>query len=96
MATMVIFRKCERTIKLLNDFYGLALEKPILFSDTFNYSGNSERFRDNRYDQSIFSVMRKKYGSVEIIDETYADSMDGWNKLYFETRIPFLATRIRN
>ena len=96
MSTMIIFRKCERTIKLLNDFYGLALEKPVLFSDTFNYFGNSETFKDNRYDQSIFSVMRKKYGSVEIIDETYADTTEGWNNLYLVKKIPFLATRIRN
>lgn len=96
MATMIIFRKCERTIKLINDFYKIALENPILFSDAFNMSGNCETFRDNRYDQSIFSVMRKKYGSVEILDETYAESSDVWRNLYFEKKIPFLATRIRN
>jgi hypothetical protein len=96
MATILIFMKNEKSVKLIDDFYNLALSKAKLFSDENNFAGNCSRFIDARHDQSCFSVMRKVYGSTEIIDETYADSMEGWNKKIYETKMPFLATRIRN
>lgn len=95
MATILIMRKCENSTKLVNDYYNLAITNPKLFSDEFNNSGNCERFIDNRHDQSILSVLRKKHGSVEIIDETWAPDMNAWNNLIFIKKIPFLATRIR-
>jgi hypothetical protein len=96
MATILVMCKTTHSQKLVDDYYNLSISRPNLFSDDFNYDNNSERFVDNRHDQSILSVMRKIHGSVEIIDETYAGTMDGWNILYYEKKIPFLATRIRN
>jgi hypothetical protein len=96
MATMIIFRKCDKSLKIINDFYNLSLDDTVLFSDEFNKVGNCERFIDNRYDQSIFSVLRKKYETVEIVDETWAPDNNGWNNLYYVKKIPFLATRIRS
>jgi hypothetical protein len=96
MATILVFCKNKKSQRLIDEYYNLAITKPNIFSDDFNYLSNSPRFVDNRHDQSILSVMRKKYVTSEIQDETYADSMDGWHKLYYETKIPFLATRIRN
>jgi hypothetical protein len=96
MATILVMCKTKNSQKLVDDYYKLAVTRPNLFSDDFNYSNNCQMFVDNRHDQSILSVMRKKYGSIEILDETYADSMDGWNNLYYVKNIPFLATRIRN
>lgn len=96
MATILVLIKNEKSQKLVDEYYNLAVTKPNLFSDDFNFTNNSPRFVDNRHDQSILSVMRKKYSTSEIQDETYADTMEGWNKLYFQTKIPFLSTRIRN
>ena len=95
MATILIMRKCEKSISLVNEYYNLALSNPKLFSDDYNKEGNCGRFIDNRHDQSLLSVLRKKHGSVEILDETYADTIDGWNNLIYIKKIPFLATRIR-
>ena len=96
MATILVMRKCEKSINLVNEYYDLAINNTHLFSDINNNSGNCSRFIDNRHDQSILSVLRKKYGTVEIIDETWAGDMDAWNKLIYDKKIPFLATRIRN
>ena len=38
---------------------------------------NNKHFIDNRYDQSIWSVIRKKYGTEILEDETY--SPPKWN-----------------
>lgn len=96
MATILVLLKNQKSQKLVDEYFELAMTKPNLFSDDYNFVNNCERFVDNRHDQSILSVMRKKYQTAEIQDETYADTMEGWNKLYFQTKIPFLATRIRN
>ncbi len=95
MATILIMKKCEESIKLINEYYELAINHTHLFSD-INIEGNCNRFVDFRHDQSVLSVMRKKYGSIEIVDETWAPDMNGWNNLIYNKKIPFLATRIRN
>jgi hypothetical protein len=93
---ILVFKKCQNTINLINEYYNLAVNETKLFSDENNYAGNSENFVDNRHDQSILSVLRKIYDSVIIEDETYADTMEGWHNLIYNKKIPFLATRIRN
>jgi hypothetical protein len=95
MATILIFKKCKHSEELINEYYNLAITKTHLFSD-INIFGNCERFVDFRHDQNILSVLRKKLGSTEIIDETWADSMENWQKKFYIEKIPFLATRIRN
>jgi hypothetical protein len=95
MATILIFQKNSISQKLIDDYYNSAISKPNLFSDDFNLTNNCERFVDNRHDQSILSVLRKIYNTFEIQDETYADSLEGWNNLIYIKKIPFLATRIR-
>ncbi len=94
MATIIILRKNSNSVKLINDFYNLAINFTSLFSDEHN-SGNCSRFIADRNDQSILSVLRKTQGSTEIIDETWAPDMEGWNKKLYIDKIPFLATRIR-
>ena len=96
MATILVMIKTDKSQELVDEYYSLAITKPNLFSDDFNNFNNCARFVDNRHDQSILSVMRKKYATAEIKDETYADTMDGWNNLVYFQKIPFLATRIRN
>jgi hypothetical protein len=93
---ILIIRKCEKSLKLINEYYDAAINHTHLFSDEHNSTGNSSNFIDNRHDQSILSVLRKVYNSTTIEDETYADNMEGWNDLISNKKIPFLATRIRN
>jgi len=64
-----------------------------LFSDKYNDESKKEepRFRDNRHEQSIMSVVRKKIGSIVLQDETWFQEPPRFRDAY-----PFWATRIRN
>jgi len=63
-------------------------ENPLLFTDEYN-NNQGDFFSDNRHDQSVSSVIRKKIGSVVIEeDETY---FENFNKQGL--RYPFWATR---
>jgi hypothetical protein len=93
---ILVIRKCSNSQKIINEYYDLAINNTHLFSDINNFSDNCQSFIDHRHDQSILSILRKKYGSVVLQDETYAGTMEDWNNLIYNKKIPFLATRIRN
>jgi hypothetical protein len=90
IATILIFKKNESSIRLIDDFYKVATERPDLFSDIHNDYKRQNYFSDHRHDQSIFSILRKLHGTIKVADETYSEK---WNELM---HIPILATRIRN
>jgi len=82
-----IIRKCPHSCKIVNEWFQACEDDDTLFND--KKSNEIPEFRDNRHDQSIQSVIKKKYGCVLIPDETfYRDWNDGID-------FPFLATRLR-
>lgn len=89
MATVIIMRKGEHSLSVVNEWYKLA-SVPDLIND--KHSLNEDKsFIDHRHDQSIFSLLVKKHGSIKIPDETYFEpnwSLKGG-------KYPFWATRIR-
>ena len=74
-------------MKIINEWYNVAIEKPLLFTDFYNNIEKHNEFCDNRHDQSIFSVITKKY-----IDNVYTlqDETNPYNQIY-----PICASRIR-
>lgn len=53
-------------------------------------------FKDNRHDQSILSIIRKKYGSIVLKDETYWSKNDRPDFKNDKAKVsPFWATRIK-
>ena len=61
-ATAIMIRKTKETVKLVNEWYELA------GSDNYHYLDdspsnlpNNPRFKEHRHDQSIFSLLTKKY-----------------------------------
>ena len=70
---------------ILKIYSQVLVDNRMLFTDKYN-NKQEEYFKDNRHDQSIFSIIRKLYGSIVISDETYK------NQRY---KVPFIATRIR-
>lgn len=88
MATVLIMRKGEHSIKLVEEWYRLA-SIPSLIND--KHTNGYSQFIDHRHDQSIYSLLVKKNGSIKIPDETYFEpdwKIDG-------RQYPFWATRIR-
>jgi len=87
---VLFIHKCEMSMRIINEYYEMAQGHPDLFSDLYNDYNRQPEFRDHRHDQSILGYIRKKYGTVVIKDETYAED--------FRTLAdkPVIAARIRN
>lgn len=84
MATSFILKKCNHTIKLVIEWYKYSSIYSLI-DDSQSNAKNDNMFCEHRHDQSIFSLIRKKYGT-EII---YND-VDTYNNFS-----PIKAKRIR-
>jgi hypothetical protein len=82
-----IIKKNDISMKIINEWYNVAIEKPLLFTDFHNNIERHNEFIDNRHDQSIFSIITKiNINNIHtIIDET-----NTYNEKY-----PIFAARIR-
>jgi len=90
MATVFILKKCDKTVDLINQYYSLSQEYNLI-DDSPSKISNDPKFIDHRHDQSLFSLLRKKIGTIIIPDETWYP--DFTNKIVLN--FPILATRIR-
>jgi hypothetical protein len=91
-ATAFILRKCEHTLNLVEKWYTACCSCEYhLIDDSPSKIPNSAFFSENRHDQSIFSVIRKKLGSEIILDETYF--YPDWNTSGHN--FPIWATRLK-
>jgi hypothetical protein len=88
MATVIILKKTDHSMKLIQEWYDTACRYDLL-NDHIS-DGEQPEFIGHRHDQSIFSVLRKIRGSVVIPDETY---FNDWSE---GTSFPFLAKRVKN
>jgi hypothetical protein len=67
---ILIMKKCKHIYDIL-DIYKKVLENNMyLFTDKYNKEKQINVFKENRHDQSIFSIIRKIYGSIILNDET--------------------------
>ncbi len=90
-ATILVAKRCDHTALILSEFHKLLAANPLIITDYYNHAQDSF-FIDHRHDQSILSVLRKKYGSALIKDETYFRNFGCPESL----NSPFWATRIRD
>ena len=85
-----ILRKCAHSIQFANDWLRLAtFGNGKFIDDSTSDVPNHPEFKDNRHDQSIQSVLKKKMGFLEIPDETYPPEEQRKNGS------PILASRVR-
>tara|TARA_B100001758_G_C18304522_1_gene554293 strand:+ start:221 stop:937 length:717 start_codon:yes stop_codon:yes gene_type:complete len=89
-ATVRIMKKNKNLINLINLESKTLYDNPLLFTDHYNNNQESY-FKDNRHDQSIFSVIRKMYNPILLTDETYFLPFGNDKSLKY----PFWATRKR-
>lgn len=88
VAGIQFMRKNAHTTHIVNEWYRISCMHELI--DDVIEPNQDPRFVDHRHDQSIYSLLVKKYGTVSIPDETY---FEDW-KLGMKS--PFLATRIRS
>lgn len=65
-----LIRKCKSTVDLVEKWYKTGCIYRLL-DDTPSIMPNDPEFKENRHDQSIWSILRKQHGSVILHDETY-------------------------
>ena len=75
IATSFVIRKCEHSVHLVNKWYETC-HLYDLINDSPSNSTNHPDFIENRHDQSVWSIIRKKYGTTIINDETYFENWD--------------------
>jgi hypothetical protein len=87
----IVLRKNEHTSNIVKLWYDTCINQRHLITDTPSVTPNDPIFFDHRHDQSIFSIIRKKYGTIFLDDETYKLNKDGG----FETKFPIHCSRIK-
>ena len=90
-ATVLIMKKNEKLMKIIDECFNVLSTNKLLFTDHYNRENQESYFRDNRHDQSVFSVIRKIHGSVVLGDETWFVPFGNDISLQY----PFWATRKR-
>jgi hypothetical protein len=88
---ILIMRKNDELLKLINLWGKTLIDNPLLFTDYYNNNQNIG-FKDNRHEQSVFSVIRKLHSPILLSDETYFIPFGNKDSLDY----PFWATRKRN
>lgn len=88
MATIFILKKCSHTEFLINEWYKISSIYNLL-DDSPSKINNDVNFIEHRHDQSIFSLIRKKYGTEIIPDETWCSNFKSENVKNY----PILSTR---
>ena len=91
VGTVSIIKKNENSVKIVNTWLETLNKNPLLFTDEYNKINQPSYFRDNRHDQSVFSVIRKMNNTIVLKDETYFNFGNAESLKY-----PFWATRKRN
>jgi hypothetical protein len=69
-ATCFIYKKCKKNYELFKLYYDTCCNYHLL-NDKKSISKNYDEFIEHRHDQSIFSIIRKKFNTYYIEDETY-------------------------
>lgn len=70
IATAFVLRKCFHSVELVRKWFETSCLYHYL-DDSKSKSQNDVSFHEHRHDQSIFSILRKKYGTEILQDETW-------------------------
>ena len=87
---ILIMKKNENLIKINNTCFKVIYDNPLLFTDYYN-NNQEGYFKDNRHEQSIYSVIRKMGNPILLGDETWFVPFGNKESQDY----PFWATRLR-
>jgi len=89
MATSIILKKCAHSMNIISTYYETMCNYSLI-DNSPSVLENDGSFVEHRHDQSVLSLLRKKYGSVVIPDETWYPDWD----LEYIKKFPILAKRL--
>jgi hypothetical protein len=92
-ATSIFLKKTEKTLKLINEWENICINHRNLIDDSKSIQTENDCFIEHRHDQSIFSMVAKKYKTIELSDETYI--INNGNPNSFNKKFPIQGTRLR-
>jgi len=90
---VLIMQKNSSLLQYMKSYSEIINNQPILATDAFNEKQTHEGFQDNRHEQSITSILRKKMKLPLINDD------ESWKPPFGKgesLKYPFWATRMRN
>lgn len=87
-ATHIFIRKCKTSVDFVKEWLQVLYVNPQLFMDTISHLPEFAEFEAHRHDQSVFSILAKKY-RIETLstDDTYSEN---WSNMQ---DYPLLAKR---
>jgi len=74
MASAFLLKKCDRVMNFVREWLEICQEYKFI-NDEVSDSDNFQEFIEHRHDQSVFSLLAKKYNLNCIFDETWPDTM---------------------
>jgi len=87
---VLIMKKNAHLMDYMREYTNIILKVPLLCTDLYNRTAQHAGFIDNRHEQSITSILRKKMGSVVIDgDESWMQPLGKGESLKY----PFWAAR---
>ena len=102
---ILIIKKCTHSLKILDEYRKVLEYDQKLITDFYNNKEQGFFFKENRHDQSIWSLLRKKYGSIILkTDETFfyfvtpeieCIPRSDYKNVEEKYKYPFWATRIK-
>jgi hypothetical protein len=78
---MQFYKCCDENIKLLEEYYKVSCNYNLI-DDSLSKIPNHPNFIEHRHDQSVISLLFKKYGYFTIFDETWPETMIDDKKNY--------------
>jgi hypothetical protein len=63
MASVLVFRSCTESIAFVSSWLTYCLDPRILTDAPNAYGPNYPEFKDHRHDQSVFSILSRRYGT---------------------------------
>ena len=76
-ATHIIIRKCDKSVEFVTKWIKVIYDDFSLITDSKSRNANFDTFYAHRHDQSIFSILAKKYNIQTLsINETYSLDWD--------------------
>jgi hypothetical protein len=103
MSTLFMLKKDSTSIRFIEDYYNYCCDKINITDDNISGFIQSNIFIDHRHDQSVFSLLYKKYGFIPFKDPTqrgsnplsYSGELIN-NRIYFEGWYKFSNGRLLN
>jgi len=88
---ILVMKKNEHLLKIINLLIKALYDDPLLYTDHYN-TNQHPQFKENRHEQSLFSLLRKIYGSVVLDgDESFIIPFGSPESMKY----PFWAARIK-